>query len=451
MLFKKKKQIQIILERTETPPEVVPVAPDSQERRGAQFVPDDYSPYQLREQKASEIEFFDFGRRKLTPEGDYQDYSFEKPMQWTTSTLPGSNVPVNFYIPMSVADWAEYKGFLLTLPENKTLEDIYEKFTYEGSDFLYVDVENYATGDSNIERIGVARDNSRPKLYTNEALHIINNTPNPDPVAGGFWTTSGLKLPTKKPHLRVKSYPYFEDFDTGNELNFKITDVPDFSGEAVAFNVAKTQTKVFLVPKLYLESAYQTVNYQPQNSDGRVLFTSAQFVQMPRTFKDFAQVMPFVGSGNRSFAFWPAAGNLGYFYTARSNPFVAPIDPSWVQTITDTIYSRRIKQLLAIEFTTAFTQQGNPYLAPLSNWQNLIQADVANYKRMYSLNQAGNLTFFYNDQTILTRPKVGSLVTVLQQKNDYFYVWAKRENPNYSNTAGETAPGGQSIHQWDLR
>lgn len=124
--------------------------------------------------------------------------------------------------------------------------DFDDRLAYVGSSLLYLDVTRYS-GDDHKKRYMIG-DTARTFLRDGNPEQTTETVTSPE------WKAPGVFNPSDSfAHLRLDTYFYFEPFDTGDEVNYKVTSAPDFASEPVAFNGSAGKFSVGLVPRLYAE------------------------------------------------------------------------------------------------------------------------------------------------------------------------------------------------------
>lgn len=451
-LFKKKKRIKIILEQSArlAPRSALVTRRDNLVTTAAHFLPEEYSPYLRRSvtNKSVEFTFYDLARIKNANQGGnpFVDLAFDAPIPIYTFPNPPSPYPNFGYGDYLTAARQSYHALLLKLPEtveNPLLEEYREQLTEVSTKDLYVDAELYNTGFEPFRRYATAQNGSRAYLYSGK-----RNNPAGTMINDNDWQNNILK--TKKEdsgkHLKIISYGYYEPFDTGDTINYKVTEEANYNSPAIEYSAQKGATKIFLVRRIYRENLRASgVRYQLINggADIRSIFGGI-------TFPDKFRLSPRVFAG---FSLFNALGQM------RVDGFVygnSPISVARREIVTDFVYQNPPSRVLYIfddprEDSPGYTGY---QLESIYNWINL-QAQypeevVARFHHMDQLthdpvNVLGNGT----------KPLSGALLAVLKQESKTYYVWAARWNPYYDEQSFrmqvENGPEISGRHVWNLR
>lgn len=274
------------------------------------------------------------------------------------------------YDDFTTANWNALRD-LLFVNDPATWAEKHPKLTYQTAERYGVDL--MAKG----KQLSAARSGARQKIDS------------PDPVTSDKWTADGLKVPSGA-DLKLLTYSAFYRFDTADAANIKITNLPDYAAEAVEFSLSKA-TDVYLVPLVAAQFGDVTNSQgQPQKTllaqhsiMSRALFLDNADFQAA-TAKLSVFVMPVVFTGVSSTAFLET---VLAFFKARPE-------------------------------TVAYNQVTGEFI-PLEDFPS---------NAAYSLLFDNISPAFNNVEPAL--PRAGTLLAVLKQNDNWFYVWAKAQQLN---------------------
>ncbi len=210
-------------------------------------------PFRRKKPKGG-INFYDLGQI-INNDGITEDLDFYKKPGYTY--YPSTTV-AEAPLPFTAAYYTQFREKLFEIPVEEW-KNKYQILEYELAERYGLDLE------INGNRYAVARNNSRLMIDT---AAVITNTK---------WTQDGLKNIENFSNVEIISGAAFERFNTANTTLFKVTSLPTFASPAVVLPLMKNPI-FYLVPRVFniTGSSTKNVGGNPPQLQFETLFSNYQ-------------------------------------------------------------------------------------------------------------------------------------------------------------------------------